>query len=80
MSNTIPMCVKHTLKDLRVRAGLSQAEAAQALDITDVTLRKWESDSSILTFRDMNRVSDMYGLPIDYIFFGPNNAFSEKEA
>lgn len=40
--NMIPTEAKHTIKDLRVRAGLSQNEAATKLGVTAPTLRKWE--------------------------------------
>ena len=79
MSNElIPVKSKHTLRDLRVRIGLSQTTAAQQLGITEPTLRKWEKDSSVLSFKDMTRVANFYHVPLDYIFFGSNNAFSEK--
>ncbi|MCZ3746528.1 helix-turn-helix domain-containing protein [Limosilactobacillus vaginalis] len=74
----IPVKVKHTLKDLRVRIGMSQTHAANALGITEPTLRKWENDSSVLSFKDMEKVAAFYHVPLDYIFFGSNNAFSEK--
>lgn len=80
MSNElVPMKVKHTIVDLRVRAGLSQAQAASKFGISEPTLRKWENDSSVLQYKDMLRVAEMYNIPLDYIFFGPNNAFSEKQ-
>ncbi|MCW4388719.1 helix-turn-helix transcriptional regulator [Limosilactobacillus oris] len=74
----VPMKVKHSILDLRVRAGLSQMDAANKLGISGATLRKWENDSSILPYKDMLRISNLYDVPLDYIFFGPNNAFSEK--
>ena len=73
----IPFEIKHSVLDLRVRAGLSQAQAAARLGISELTLRKWENDSSVLSYKDMLRISKLYGVPLDYIFFGPNNAFSE---
>lgn len=73
----IPFEIKHSVIDLRVRAGLSQAQAAAKLGISEPTLRKWENDSSVLSYKDMLRISKLYGVPLDYIFFGPNNAFSE---
>ncbi|MDD7693632.1 MAG: helix-turn-helix transcriptional regulator [Lactobacillaceae bacterium] len=73
----IPFEIKHSVLDLRVRAGLSQAQAAARLGISEPTLRKWENDSSVLSYKDMLRISKLYGVPLDYIFFGPNNAFSE---
>lgn len=76
----IPENVKHTIKDLRVRASMSQSAAAKKLGISEPTLRKWEDDSGILSYNDMQRVADMYHIPLDYIFFGSNNTFSEKGA
>ena len=73
----IPFEIKHSVLVLRVRAGLSQAQAAAKLGISEPTLRKWENDSSVLSYKDMLRISKLYGVPLDYIFFGPNNAFSE---
>lgn len=78
MTDLIPTGVKHTIKDLRVRAGLSQSEASKKLGVTEPTLRKWENDSSVLSFRQMKEIASFYHIPLDYIFFGDDNAFSEK--
>ncbi|MCD5423184.1 helix-turn-helix transcriptional regulator [Limosilactobacillus fermentum] len=78
MTDLIPTEVKHTIKDLRVRAGLSQSEASKRLGVTEPTLRKWENDSSVLSFRQMKEIASFYHIPLDYIFFGGDNAFSEK--
>ncbi|MCT3428543.1 helix-turn-helix transcriptional regulator [Limosilactobacillus fermentum] len=78
MTDLIPTEVKHTIKDLRVRAGLSQSEASKRLGVTEPTLRKWENDSSVLSFRQMKEIASLYHIPLDYIFFGDDNAFSEK--
>ena len=78
MTELIPTEVKHTIKDLRVRAGLSQSEASKKLGVTEPTLRKWENDSSVLSFRQMKEIAGLYHIPLDYIFFGDDNAFSEK--
>lgn len=80
MFEKIPDVAKHTLQELRARADLSQSQAAKGLGITEPTLRKWENDSSVLSYRDMKKVAQFYKIPLDYIFFGPKNAFSEKEA
>lgn len=75
-SYMIPMDVKHTIKDLRIRAGLSQIEAAKRMHISRQTLQRWENDPTKLSVSDINRISDFYKIPTDYIFFGPNTAFS----
>ena len=66
----VPTEVKHTIKDLRVRAGLSQNEAAAKLGVTPPTLRKWENDSSVLSYQRMNKIADFYHIPLEYIAFG----------
>ena len=78
MPTYVPWEAKHTIRDLRIRANMSQNSAAKVLGISEPTLRKWENDSSSLTFRDMQRIAELYNIPLDYIFFGPDNAFSEK--
>lgn len=74
----IPIQVKHTLKDLRVRAGLNQSQASDKLNISIPTLLKWERDSSNLKVSDVSNIAKAYSIPEDYIFFGNNNAFNEK--
>ena len=78
MENIIPTGVKHTIKDLRVRAGLSQNEAAAKLGVTPPTLRKWENDSSVLSYRQMNEIADLYRIPLEYIAFGDDEVFKAK--
>ena len=70
--------IKHTIKDLRVRAGLSQYEACAKLGITPPTLRKWESDSSNLSLRKLEAISNLYQIPIEYIYVGPDNYYKQK--
>lgn len=77
-TEVIPHFAKHTIKDLRVRANMSQSTAAKRLNISEPTLRKWENDSGLISFKDMQRIADLYHIPLDYIFFGDNNTFSEK--
>lgn len=72
----VPNYAKHTLKSLRVRLNMSQLEAANSLGISVMTLRKLEVDSSEITFEMMKKVSELYACPIDFIFFGLDNAFS----
>lgn len=77
-TEVIPMYAKHTIKDLRVRAEMSQTSAAKRLGVSEPTLRKWEGNSSVISYKDMQQIADMYHIPLDYIFFGDNNPFSEK--
>lgn len=74
----IPTYLKHTIKALRVRSGLSQKEASALLGISQPTLRSWEKDSSKLEYNQIKMIEQRYSIPQDYIFFGTDNAFSEK--
>ena len=67
-TEVVPQFAKHTIKDLRVRANMSQTTAAERLGISEPTLRKWEDDSSRIAFKDMQRIADLYNIPLDYIF------------
>ena len=78
MTDLIPTEVKHTIKDLRVRAGLSQYEAATKLGVTPPTLRKWEKDSSVLSLRQMKEITKFYHIPLEYVVFGDDEVFKEK--
>lgn len=71
----VPVYLKHTIRDLRVRKGLSQSDAAKMMGVTGPTLRKWEKDSSNLKMQQIWKISKMYSIPQDYIFFGSNNDF-----
>lgn len=71
----VPAYLKHTIIDLRVRKGLSQSDAAKMMGVTGPTLRKWEKDSSNLKMQQIWKISKMYSIPQDYIFFGSNNDF-----
>ncbi|WP_278951915.1 helix-turn-helix transcriptional regulator [Lactobacillus apis] len=75
----VPKQVKHTIRDLRVRARLSQDEAAQKMHISRRTLQIWENDPTKLSVGAITKISELYGIPTDYIFFGPNSAFSVSE-
>ncbi len=71
----VPVYLKHTIRDLRVRKGLSQSDAAKMMGVTEPTLRRWEKDSSNLKMQQIWKISKMYSIPQEYIFFGSNNDF-----
>ena len=72
----IPDIVKHSLLDLRNRLGLSQKEASKRLGVSIDTLRNWESDSSNITYKQIQKIATTYKIPESYIFFGSKYAFS----
>ena len=58
-----------TLKAARVNAGFSQKKVAEAVGVTPATIYNWESGKTPITVRMANRLSDLYGVPMDDIFF-----------
>lgn len=73
---TIPNEVKHTVRDLRVRANMTLDDVCAVLGITQPTLMKWERDTSKLPFDKLQRLTDLYGIPLEYVFIGPNDAYA----
>ncbi len=61
---------KISLKAARVNAGFTILEAAKELGIGKDTLIKWEKNSGFVNPIWQNKISKVYNVPIDYIFFG----------
>lgn len=59
---------KKSIRELRIRKGLTQTEAAEALNITATTYAKWENRTSDLTIAKVKRMADLYGVTLDDIF------------
>ena len=53
------------LKDLRLKANLTQAKIAQELDITQQSYQKWESGKSKPTLNTLEMFSDFFGVSIE---------------
>lgn len=63
-----------TMKAARVNANLSQQEAAKRLGISKATLQNYESGNTVPDILMSRKIEDVYGFPVDYIFFGVNTA------
>lgn len=59
-----------SLNACRLNAGLTLREAAKVLGISYQTLQKYEKDSSDIPVSLLNRLSELYQVPNDYIFLG----------
>lgn len=55
------------LKFVRKGAGLSQEEAAQALDIRYSTYRRYEQGGTEPTVSDAARIADFFAVSLDYL-------------
>lgn len=60
---------KITLAAARVNAGLTQNQAAKALNVNKKTLGKWEKGESIPKADKIDPICKLYGIPYDNIVF-----------
>lgn len=59
-----------SLKAARVNAGLTVLEAAKQLGIGKDTLLKWEKNPGLVNTIKQEKISIVYKIAIDHIFFG----------
>lgn len=64
-----------TLEAARVNCGLTLAQAAEKFGIHRDTLWNYEQDSTRVPRTFMLKASEVYGIPIDNIFFGVKTEF-----
>lgn len=70
--------IKITLRAARVNAGLRLVEAAQKFGINKDTLSKYEKDSTNIPRSIFINIENIYGIPVDNIFFGIESEFFRK--
>ena len=61
--------LKISLRAARVNAGLTITEAAEKLNVNRSTIINWEKNRTYPTVEQMARLSTLYGISSDYIFF-----------
>lgn len=57
-----------TLKAARVNADLTQKELAERLNVTVDTVINWESGKSEPRMGQLKQISELSGIPMDFIF------------
>lgn len=67
--------IKITLEAARRNIGYSQNEAAKLLGVHPQTISAWEKDSTNMSVTEASKLSFIYKLPVDMIFFGNKNEF-----
>lgn len=60
---------RYTLKELRARKGLTQAQTASKLGITTQTYNAWEKDISNVGISKVNALANLFDVSLDEIFF-----------
>ena len=65
---------KISLEAARVNAGLSQKDAAKALNVSNKTLHNWENGISCPSAKYIDAICDLYKMSYDNIKFVPSNS------
>lgn len=60
---------KYTLKELRARKNMTQADVAKKLGISAQTYCTWENDFGIVKMRAASSVAKLFGVKVDEIKF-----------
>ena len=60
--------VNISLKAARANAGMTQKEWAKCLDVTVDTVLNWETGKSEPKYTQLRKISELSGIPMDYIF------------
>ena len=71
---------KVSLKAARVNANMLQKDAADALGIAPETLANWESGKTTPRATTLAMISELYKVPIDYIFLPQKFGLREQNS
>ncbi len=69
--------IRISLAAARVNAGMSQKESARRMKTSVKTIQNHESGKTVPGWKTAERYAALYGIPLDYIFFGRSSAKSE---
>ena len=59
---------KISLAAARVNANMTQEDAAKEMKVSKKTVINWEKGSAVPSFASLKALSELYKIPIDYIF------------
>ena len=59
--------------EMRKNAGLTQADLAKALGVTDVAVSKWESGKQSPSSKTLSKLADFFGVSVDEVLGRPNS-------
>lgn len=57
-----------SLEAARVNAGLTQEKMAKILGVSKFTIINWEKGNSAPDARQLRKISELSGIPMDFIF------------
>lgn len=70
--------MQFTIRQARVHAGMTQAEVAKVLGIDRGTYMKIEKEPPRATICQINKISEITGIPVGDIFLGCNSTNVDK--
>ncbi len=62
--------IQISLAAARVNAQMTQEEVARMMGVDRSTIRRWERGDKIPGYDESKKLSNIYNMPLDYIFFG----------
>ena len=72
------MSIGQTIKELRLRKGISQSELAEVFHISAQAISKWESDTSLPDISQLPVIASYFGVTIDELFEYPTDLEYER--
>lgn len=61
--------IQISLAAARVNAQMTQEEVARMMGVDRSTIRRWERGDKIPGYDESKKLSNIYNMPLDYIFF-----------
>jgi len=61
------------LKEIRKRFGLSQEQLAEIMNVSRQAITKWESDNGLPDVSNLQELSKVFGLTVDYLLNNDNS-------
>jgi hypothetical protein len=68
-----------TLKAARVNVGLNRKDASRFFNCHYETLANYEADSTKVPRTFFTKLEEVYGIPLQHIYFGKESEFYEKQ-
>jgi transcriptional regulator with XRE-family HTH domain len=66
------MTLGQKLKEIRKRFGLSQEALAEIMNVSRQAITKWESDNGLPDVRNLQELSKVFGITVDYLLNDEN--------
>lgn len=74
------MELKRKLADLRKGKGLTQLELAEMLSVSRQAISRWEVGTAVPSLDNLISLSEVYGVPLDYLVHGGVEELPNKSA